>query len=686
MPVNQNRPFERHMVSNIPNLLAAGQPLSALATGQLGIFDAKTNLSVTAPTYQANRAIYFAQGTPDHSGFPEGAGVPNLYRKSHLVKGKNLISLRGAGASRGRGEIVTLGYDGSDATKTLSAKPGDTFYYWIRLTGEPIFNLNPDRNKGVIIEGAVSMPCASDCADNCTTVDCNTIADLIIADLTPQPNHQNPNAPLQYTGGKFLPGGQRLTDYVRISKVTTCDLPTIYQSFVQATLSVPDNGTQSDLGLVQAQYPGQAITRLYRVGILSTYGLLILAGGSAPANYVQAGATTITDCGTCPVGSTTLPSTDQFQLTITANGPDDQSSVIHTALGAFSNTSVILNQIDPLTGTGTYQINVAAGTTNAAAIKTALASSMSITGTVSGVTLTGTVPSGCLLPASTFDWTVSTCDSVATYLGTFTLTLKDKTCGPCDSAASGDGSNDGDETYYNEIQSQYVATGLASSLTVSSVGVNCTRLYTLTVISNPGTIGCTAEAVVFPIVPAFNEQRWLFTGVVGTSDTGCSCGLQLESHFVPRYENECTFGYFTRQYDWVHIEISSHNPDWRSTDLCEKDPIATRIQNGAYPNGDGSAVVRIEKADRMYDFDYWYLAPNLREGFDFYFEARFDQYYDMIAVEYEFDYSSNQFFGQTDHDRYIQFFWLPEGTTGQLTTALNTYAASAGVDIEPVVI
>ena len=74
MSVFQQRPHERHFISNIPNLLPAGLPLSALAQGQIGIFDAKTNLSVTAPTYQTNKAIYFAQGTPDRSNFPEGAG------------------------------------------------------------------------------------------------------------------------------------------------------------------------------------------------------------------------------------------------------------------------------------------------------------------------------------------------------------------------------------------------------------------------------------------------------------------------------------------------------------------------------------------------------------------------------------------------------------------------------------
>lgn len=684
MSVFQQRPHERHFVSNIPNLLQAGQPLSSLGVGQIGIFDAKTNLSVTAPTYQTNKAIYFAQGTPDHSNYPEGAGIPNIYRKSQLIQGKKLVSLRGRAASRGRGEIVTLGYDGSDPTKTLSAKPGETFYYWIRLTGEPIFNLNPDRSKGVIIQGSVQMPCADDCSDNCGLVDCNTIADLILRDLNPHQNPQNPNSPLNITGGKFLPGGQRLTDYVRVSKVSTCDQPTIFQTFSDATIAVPDNGTQSDLGKVQAAYPGLSVIRVSRVGIISTYQTLIATGGVAPIAYVQAGPTIVNGCATCPVGATFLPAVDQFQLTVTGNGATDQSSIIITALISYSDVTVSLLQVDRLTGTATYQINILSGTASATSVLVAVTGS--VTGVVTDVVFVGTQASACQLPASTFDWTLSSCESQATYLGTFTLTLKDITCGPCDSASTGDTSNEGDETYYTQIYARYVATGLASGLTVSAAGVNCTRQYTLTVISNLGAIGCTNDEVVFPIVPDFNEQRWLFTGLVGVSPSGCSCGVQLESHFHPRKEHECTFGYFVRQYDWVHIEISSHNPDWRSTDLCEVDPIATRIQNGAYPNGDGSAVARLEKQDRMYDFDYFYLAPNLREGFDFYFETRFDAYYDMVAVEYELEYASNNGFGQYDRDRYIQYFWLPEGQTSQLTTALNTYAASANINIDPVIV
>jgi hypothetical protein len=103
-------------------------------------------------------------------------------------------------------------------------------------------------------------------------------------------------------------------------------------------------------------------------------------------------------------------------------------------------------------------------------------------------------------------------------------------------------------------------------------------------------------------------------------------------------------------------------------------------------NGAGQAVARLEKADRMYEMDYFYMSPVLREAFDFYFETNFNQYYDMVAVEYDFQYSSNNGFGQTDNDRYVQYFWLPETQAGNLITALNTYAASANINIDPIVL
>ena len=667
MSVNQLRPFERHMVSNISTLLAAGQPLSALGVGQIGIFDGKTNLSVTAPTYQVNRKIYFVQGTPDRSQYPEGAGVPNIYRKTHVIDGKKIKKLYGKSASQGRGEIVTLGYNGANPALTLSAKPGDTFYYYVRLTGEPIFNLNPDRAKGVIIEGAVQMPCPSDCADNCTTVDCNTIVNGIINDWN---GILDPNTGL-IVGGKFLPGGQRASQYVTISPLVQCT-PNVNLTvipFLQYCLTVPDDGSQSSLGLVQAQFPGDLISRTDREGIFSTYCFVEASGSTAPASYVQAAGTVIPNCTTCPPTGTYNAPLAVFEATFTSA---TQATNIDNALAAYDPTVVTVLQTDPLTGVTTYSITVLAGTTQAQ-VATAI---HSVTGYIA-VSFVGTSAASCTLTGSTYPWSTPTdfCNAVQVQ---FTITVGDSAC-------SSNGSD-----VLTALQAAYATLGTAYGAVSGTVALTqsgtCANTFTLTTYSNNCVpVGCATDAVQFPLIPAWNGQAWTPVALAeGTAP--CVCGIEFRSNFTPRLENECTFGYFVRQYDWVHIEVSSHNPDWRSTDLCEVDPIATRIQNGAYPNGDGSMVVRLEKADRMYDMDYWYLAPNLREAFDFYFEAKFDLYYDMVGIEFEYEYESNEFFGRYDHDRYIQYFWLPTTQAGNLITALNTYAASAAVNVEPIVL
>jgi hypothetical protein len=678
MAVNQLRPYERHIVSNISTLLPAGLTLADLATGQIGIFDAKTNKSVTAPTYATNKVIYFAQGTPDKSGFPAGAGVPNIYRKSQPVDGKKLLALRGKKASRGQGEIVTLGYDGVDATKTLTAKPGETFYYYIRLTGDPIFNLNPDRAKGVIILGAVQMPCADDCSDNCSTVDCNTIADKILEDY----NGHFDAGQQMFVGGKFLPGGQRANQYVQMCKVAKCTEDAILTTvdYYSCSLTVADDGSQSSLGLVQAQAPGFQVTRTSRDGIFSTYTTAPNTGAGCPSDFNQNAGTVIPNCDACAVGVLT-PTSAQFEFKTDGELSGADLTALDTVLlGLADVTSYTLTllQLDTNINIATYQVNITPATAvgaTATAINAAIVAAGTVAPYVVGSTTSvGIASAFCTLPESTTAYTSNgvVCHRVEVQ---FKISLKDTICGT---------------NYLAELQAAYATIGVDGGTVSGTVEIDsasgCVHEYTLTTFSkNCVPDNCCADDVVFPDVPAFAGTAWTPVALATGSGT-CVCGIQLTSNFVTRKESECTFGNWVHQTDWAHIEISSHNPDWRSTDLCEVDPIATRIQNGAYPNGEGPMVVRLEKQDRMYEMDYFYLSPVLREAFDFYFEAKFDVYYDMIAVEYNFTYPSNDGFGQWDTDNYAQYFWLPEGQTGQLTTALNTYAASVPVFVDPIVL
>lgn len=665
MAVFQNRPYERHIVSNIPALLATGSTLDQLAVGQIGIFDAKTNRAVTAPTYAANKAIYIAQGTPDRSNFPEGAAVPNIFRKTHTIQGKKLISLRGKKGNLGHGEIVTLGFDGVDVTKTLTAMPGETFYYWVRLTGDPIFNLNPDRSKGVIIQGAVQMPCKDECADNCTAVECNIIADKIVEDFNT----------------KLLPGGQKVNKYVQISKLLgSCQAPTPQATFGYCTLVVPDNGTDYDLGQVQAQFPGAV--RISREGIFTTYGLLSsnVEGCSCPQGAYNAPDTIIyADCTSCEVGTFTGAG-DVFTVSSYLGNTAGIAAIIQATVDGLttSTVTVVAQEVLPLNTNFIITVVPHDGAVTAGAIDTALTALVATTlpGYQAGSTaLTGTTSATCSVNGASYNWS-NDCTSgtvCSLYLGTFKATVGNT----CNTAVT-----------VEEVNAAY-STGSTPGSRVGTSRViasaNCVTEVEIDILSDCVTGACDSTTqLTFQTPVPFRGYE--FVKVAATDLTGCVCGVQFESVYVPRQTKECTFDQFAYQTDWVHVEVSSHNPDWRSTDLCETDPVATRIKNGAYPNGAGQAVARLEKQDRMYDMDYFYMSPVLREAFDFYFETDLQATYDMVAVEYDFQYSSNDGFGQTDNDRYIQYFWLPEGQAGALITALNGYAASVPVQVDPIVL
>lgn len=658
MAVFQNRPYERHMVSNIPTLLASGLTLADLGVGELGIFDAKTNLSVTAPTYQNNKAIYIAQGTPDRSNFPEGAGVPNIYRRTHTIQGKKLISLRAKKANRGQGEIVVLGNTGVPGdTKTLTAKPGETFYYWVRLTGDPIFNLNPDRSKGVIIQGAVQMPCADECSDNCGTVDCKTITDLVVADYAT----------------KLLPGGQKVSLYSQANAILNCGSSAELElvPYYKHSITIPSCGKNGSIGAVQAQSPGFIITNDGTVDGYTTYSTVapLDASGNCqvPDNFVLNGGSTIPNCDSCPAGFTSNAGLTEFQVKIT--GTADEVTALETALASVNGEATLL-QVDTLTGVATYTVTTDLGTTLSAA--EALVSGGTYSGEYLSTILVGDTAPFCSNDNPiTYAWDPSGCvDAFCNKVVVqFKIYLRDDKCGT---------------GFLTELQEAYASILVGDGIVEDASG-DCGHAYTLTTVSaNCVEAGCAPEAVQFPVIPDFRGVSWV--AVPLDQPTSCYCGIQFTSPYVPRFTKECTFDQFAYQTDFVHTEVSSHNPDWRSTDLCEQDPLSTRVQGGSYPNGDGQAVARLEKQDRMYDMDYFYMSPVLREAFDFYFETDFNRFYDMVAVEYEFSYSSNNGFGQTDHDRYIQYFWLPETQAGNLINALNTYAASANINIDPVVL
>lgn len=181
--VGLNQSFRKVFVATNPTLITAGST-NTLALGRIGLYNADTYAAVAAPVVSTTPRLIIAQGTPDQSTLPKGAGIRNETDKTKVIVGRKITGWRGKKANAGQVGIITVGYDGTDTTKTLTGKCDETKYLYIRLTGKPIEDLYPG---GTIKMYAVTGPCCDTCGDNCADIASpyfrDAFYDLITQDL-----------------------------------------------------------------------------------------------------------------------------------------------------------------------------------------------------------------------------------------------------------------------------------------------------------------------------------------------------------------------------------------------------------------------------------------------------------------------------------------------------------------------
>ncbi len=169
--VGLNSNFKKVFVTN-NNTLLDGTSTNTLADGQIGIFNADTYVADSTPTWTEEKAIMIAQGTPDLSYFPKGAGIANETDKSKAIVGKKITGWRKKAYSAGQANIVTIGWDGvngnKDTKNMLPGKCDEIKHLYIRLTGKPVEDLFPG---GYLLHVQAQGPCCDTCGDNCANVD-----------------------------------------------------------------------------------------------------------------------------------------------------------------------------------------------------------------------------------------------------------------------------------------------------------------------------------------------------------------------------------------------------------------------------------------------------------------------------------------------------------------------------------
>ncbi|TXH08742.1 MAG: hypothetical protein E6R03_17670 [Hyphomicrobiaceae bacterium] len=201
--VGLNQNFRKVFVTTNNTILASGSATSDLAVGQIGLFDCSTNLSLDAtPTYTESKGFYIAQGTPDLSYMPKGAGIRNETDKSKCIMGKNLVGYWGKAAAAGQSDIVAIGYDGVDTDKTMSGKCDEIKHLYVKLTGKPIENLFPG---GTIRHYEVQGACCDSCGDSCASITDSSWVDGFIA---------------QIAADTFL-GGIPITKFIKTTKLSS---------------------------------------------------------------------------------------------------------------------------------------------------------------------------------------------------------------------------------------------------------------------------------------------------------------------------------------------------------------------------------------------------------------------------------------------------------------------------------
>lgn len=170
------------------------------------------------------------------------------------------------------------------------------------------------------------------------------------------------------------------------------------------------------------------------------------------------------------------------------------------------------------------------------------------------------------------------------------------------------------------------------------------------------------------------------TGVDADSKT--VAGVIIESAFVNKITNDCTYDYFPYEADGIHLEISEMNHDYNG-DPCEARFPVTLVQELKYATGVGAAVREQEKKSLAYFLKERSVDPAVREAEMFTLNTDVTKKYDQITLEFDFKYKVLGW-SQEYTDSYHMVIFVETGSTLRtaLVTALTGYATSIGASVD----
>lgn len=349
--------------------LASSGNTAALKPYQLGIFDQENYTALADGTTFGNvRDVIFACGSPNTGQVQTNvrprtfANVGNVNEsfKSEPVHGHNISRVW---ISKPNKEvlpnIVYLGYDGVSLSKDLKFQCGRTYEVEITVHGDAVRNIF---GKDIREAFEISTAC---CEANAPNAYVNTPA--LIDDLVNRINDG-------YLVSRFIKA-EKVVNYCENYTAPTKTNFTVFR------MSVCDEGDSIALARVQAQY-SETVTRVERVGAISTYELFRLSSAGTPAAFSTQNVV-LQDCDTCPAGFTAVDNKFAYTLTEADGGDAGALAAVAATYGITSPESVV--RLSYEFGTSKYLIFSATALTSAG---TNEVQTVTITGTPTGGTFT----------------------------------------------------------------------------------------------------------------------------------------------------------------------------------------------------------------------------------------------------------------------------------------------------------
>jgi len=642
---NVNQSYHQVMVSGVPTPLSTGKMVD-LAAEQIGLFVTNEIGVTTLATGSEDGNFQIAQGIQDLAirGKQFGGGVSNAPRKTKKFKGTDLVGWEGEKASRKhQGQIVALGYDGVDASKTLTALlDRKDLIIQLRLWGNMINKVGGNRTD-LPVPIYVNKGCLKNNCDVNSLVAADIIADSIIDQVEKS----------------VLRTGYKVTELITVRKIKKYAInptaPTGLLQFHKFSVSLCDDNSNAALGLIQAQYSALKVTRTKRIDSISTYEVLTQDGGVSPTYTTTTPATfslsarTVAECEVCPAGSTKVDSAKAYELKglSSAAAPVIAGSISVTLVG-----STITEK--------TYLV-VMADTANDATVSTS-ASSQGYTSK-----LVSTTRDICNFPASTYSWTVGTTVSKAPH--DWKITLADSQCGT---------------SRLTELQLNYPGFVVA----VDSVGT-CAGTYKITNFSEAIEPGCYPEDYKYKAPSAFLGINWAdFTVTLSVPNcadpvftTPCiAVGVIFESKIEEvQIVNDYTYdliGYDNQRVDPTHIEVSVVSQDPASNICTEPTYPVTHLQTIVYPKGQGRWVMKEESSSLVYEGLRRSNNYILNELIGAKFNAKDGKYYDRYITKIKDD---TEYWGYR-----LNSYFFEEGQGKQFEALINGFIAKQGLKLKPV--